>query len=105
AAVGTGTADLAATDDHAPRCGRVEAHDDGQHGGLAAARVPDDADELALPDVKREVADDLRRSDGRRVRLPELSDLDKGSGGERRRSSPRPPHHMDRLVRGLVHGW
>ena len=36
---------------------RIEAGDGAQQGGLAAARGPEEADELALGDVERDVAE------------------------------------------------
>src|SRR5439155_8422554 len=75
-AVGPRSVYLAPADHDAPGGRLVEAHHDRQHGGLAAARVPDDADELPLPDIEGEVPHDLRWTRGRRIRLAELGDLD-----------------------------
>ncbi len=74
-----------------PVVGGVQAHQDRQHRGLAAARVAEEADELALVHVQGEVADDDRRTGRRVVRLAELGDLDEGGHGQlaRRRQARR----------------
>src|SRR5262249_48588468 len=78
ATIGAGAVDLAAGDHHATAGRQVQAHEDREHGRLAATRVSDDTDDLASPDLEREVADDDRRPGRRLVRFAELGDLDEG---------------------------
>src|SRR5262245_46053894 len=60
AAIGARAVDLTPADDDAPGARRREAHQDREHGRLAAAGMAEQADELALVDVQREVAHDDR---------------------------------------------
>ena len=78
AAIGARAVDLTPADDDTPGARRREAHQDREHGRLAAAGMAKQADELALVDVQREVAHDDRRARRRLVRLAELRDLDEG---------------------------
>src|SRR6185295_11384122 len=57
-AIEAGPVDLTAADDDAAARRRDETHRDREHRGLAAARVADEADELALGDGEVEVLDD-----------------------------------------------
>ena len=76
AAVGAGAVDLAAGDRDAAGRRQIQPHQDRQHGGLPAAGVTEQADELALRDLQREVAHDDGRAVRGVVRLAQLGDLD-----------------------------
>src|SRR5262249_35151672 len=90
AAVGARAVDLPPADDDTPGARRREAHQDREHGRLAAPGVAEQADELPLVDVQREVAHDDRGATWRVVRLAELCDLAEGCHGRRaRRNSTR----------------
>ena len=45
--------------------GRIQAHNQGEHGGLAAPRGPHHRHEFPLPDLKTQVPDSFRLSLGR----------------------------------------
>ncbi len=87
AAVGAGIGHFAAIEhDHAfGDVGQPGHHR--QHGGLAAARVADDRNELALADLQVKAIDHGLRAFGRGVDLDDLREVDEavvGAGGGQR---------------------
>src|SRR5213078_1599939 len=75
AAVGPRSVDLAAGQDDAALGLLVEPRHHRQHGGLPAAGVADQADELALADLQGEVANDHGFPGRGLVRLRDVPDL------------------------------
>ena len=75
-----------------PRGGPVDPGEQVQQRRLAAARAPDDRDELALGDVEAEVVDGDELAGCQRVGLDDVADLDRVvHGGCLRRESIRSP--------------
>jgi hypothetical protein len=80
APIGAGPGDLAAAEDDAAAVGRDEPRHHRQHRGFAAARMADDADELALGDVEPEAFDDALGAE----RFSDVPDLEKALHGATR---------------------
>ena len=78
AAVGAGAGDFLAGEHDAATRYVSEAGDHGEDRGLAAARVADEGDELALLDTQVEVLDDDRLALGRGVDFAELGNFEEG---------------------------